>query len=117
MSATSRRVLFTLAMLVAYRFGFTVPIPGLSPEFLSSHRDQGSLIGLLNACSGGSIGQTTVVALALLPYFTTSILCWFLTNAMSARRTEHASNASIRANLERWKRTAVVPIAMTQALA
>jgi large subunit ribosomal protein L15 len=51
---TRRRILTTLGLLLVYRLGFQIPIPGMSPEFLMSQQDQGSLFGLMSAFSGGA---------------------------------------------------------------
>jgi len=97
-----RRVLTTLAILLLVRFGFQVPVPGLSPEFVSQGRVPSSLFGLLSALSGGAIGQTPIFALGLLPWIAATILLWLC--------------SSSRRGFERWRRIAVVPIAAAQAL-
>ena len=54
---TRQRIVTTLLLLLVYRLGFHVPIPGMSPEFLATHsKDQGGLFGLMSAFSGGAIG-------------------------------------------------------------
>jgi len=115
MKDTTRRILVTLALLAAYRFGFTVPVPGLSVEFLTSQKDLGS-IGLLSAFSGGAIGQTTVVALGLLPYLASTFFFWLLIELTPELRELLATNAVARRGIAQWKRLAVVPIAIVQAL-
>ena len=55
------------------------PIPGLSPDFLRSTADQGTLFGLMSAFSGGALGQTTIFALGIMPYISASIIFSMLT--------------------------------------
>jgi preprotein translocase subunit SecY len=105
-----RRTLITLGLLFVYRLGFMVPIPGLSVEFLSSNRDQGSIFGLMSAFSGGAIGQTTIYALGLLPYIVSSLALAVLARTRSQR-------AMSRRELEAWKRWMVAPIAVVLGLA
>jgi preprotein translocase subunit SecY len=106
----ARRILVTLAVLLVYRIGFMVPIPGLSPEFLSSNRDQGSIFPLTSAFSGGAIGQTTIYALGLLPY----IVSWLAFAALARTRSARAMS---RRGLEAWRRWMVAPIAAVLGLA
>ena len=46
---TRRRILATLGLLLVYRLGFQIPIPGMSPDFLLRGKDQGSFFGLMSA--------------------------------------------------------------------
>jgi preprotein translocase subunit SecY len=109
---TSRRVLVTLALLVAYRFGFTVPAPGLSPEFLNSQRDQGSLFGLMSAISGGAFGQTSIFALGLLPYLGTALLVRALVRFSPDMSALRDGSDRQRAQLEVWTRVFSAAIAL-----
>ena len=54
---TRQKITTTLGILLAYRFGFQIPIPGMSPEFIDqlSSRTRGQLFGLMNAFSGSQI--------------------------------------------------------------
>ena len=105
-TVAQRRVLITLAVLVVYRIGFMIPVPGLCPEFLSSNRDHGAFVGLASAFTAGAIGQTSIVALGLLPYVVASLAFWVVSPAArTAKRSE----------LESWMRRAVLPIAATIA--
>jgi preprotein translocase subunit SecY len=116
MKDTIRRILITLALLAAYRFGFTVPVPGLSVEFLTSQKDQGSLVGLLSVFSGGAIGQTTIVALGLLPYLASVLFFWLLIQLAPEFKQLLVTSPVARRGVDRWKRVAVVPIAIVQAM-
>jgi hypothetical protein len=50
---TRRRILLTLGILLAYRFGFQIPLPGMNPEFLTRNAPglAGEVFGLMNAFS------------------------------------------------------------------
>lgn len=111
-----RRVLITLGLLVVVRLGFQVPVPGMSTEFLSASRDQGSLFGLLSALSGGSIGQTPIFALGLLPYITASVVLWMLSEFSPSVRAVRESGFAGRRSMSRWTRVAAAAIAAIQAL-
>jgi preprotein translocase subunit SecY len=113
----TRRVLTTLGLLIVYRFGFVIPIPGLSPEFLTAQKDQGAVLGLLSVFSGGAIGQTAIFALALLPWITASISEKLVLRLSARIRALSTGTARSRKTIARWKRGAVLPIAFVQGLA
>ncbi|KAA0933716.1 preprotein translocase subunit SecY [Streptomyces apricus] len=78
-----RRLLFTLGVIVVYRTGTHVPIPGVNYRAVQQCIDQTSgsegLFGLVNLFSGGALLQITVFALGVLPYITASIILQLLT--------------------------------------
>jgi preprotein translocase subunit SecY len=113
---TRQRIFTTLGLLLIYRLGFHIPIPGMSPEFLSSQKDQGSLFGLMSAFSGGAIGDTTVFALGIMPYISASIIFSMLTKVSPAIEAVQKEGASGQKKINQWTRLAVVPIALIQAL-
>lgn len=77
------RILFTLAILVVFRIGSFIPIPGIDSVALSSFADQnqGGILGMFNMLSGGSLGRMSIFALAIMPYITASIVIQLMTIA------------------------------------
>ena len=75
------RVLFTLALLGVYRVGSHVPTPGVNQEALRLFADQlaGSMFGLANMFTGGSLSRVTIFALGVMPYISASIIIQLLT--------------------------------------
>jgi preprotein translocase subunit SecY len=75
------RVLFTLALLGVYRIGSFVPTPGVNQEALRLFADQlaGSMFGLANMFTGGSLERVTIFALGVMPYISASIIIQLLT--------------------------------------
>ena len=73
---TRDKIVTTLALLLAYRAGFHIPIPGTSPDFLRSAADSAAstVFGVMNAFSGGAIGQTAIFSLGIMPYISASII-------------------------------------------
>ena len=72
------RILFTLAMLLVYRFGAQITIPGIDAELLvgsglDSQTSEG-ILGLLNAFTGGAFANASVFALGIMPYISASIV-------------------------------------------
>ena len=73
---TRKKLLNTLGLLLAFRIGFQIPIPGMSPQFLYEQAAgmRGSLFGIMNAFSGGAFGQTAIFGLGIMPYISASII-------------------------------------------
>lgn len=80
-----KKILFTLAIIVAYRVGCYIPTPGVNGvalgEFFQrmSAGGQGSIFGIMNMFSGGSLAKATVFALGIMPYISSSIIMQLLT--------------------------------------
>jgi preprotein translocase subunit SecY len=76
-----RRILFTLALLIVYRVGVHVPVPGIDAVALASFfaRTKGTLLGLFDMFSGGALERLSVFALGIMPYISASIILQLLT--------------------------------------
>ncbi|MBQ6101824.1 MAG: preprotein translocase subunit SecY [Bacteroidales bacterium] len=71
-----KRILYTLALVLVYRIGSYVVLPGVDPSQLGALQRQGSegLLGLLNMFSGGAFSNASIFALGIMPYITASIV-------------------------------------------
>lgn len=78
------KMLFTLLLIVVYRFGSFVPVPGVNAGAISQNVDQYSLLSFLNLFSGGSLSQFSLFAMGISPYITGSIIVQLLTIAIPA---------------------------------
>lgn len=71
-----RRVLFTLAIIAAYRLGAAIPIPGVNADALralfDAHRN--SLLGFLDMFSGGALNRLSIFSMGIMPYINASII-------------------------------------------
>jgi preprotein translocase subunit SecY len=76
-----RRVLFTLALLVVFRLGSYVPVPGIDSAALAGALQgmKGTLLGLYDMFAGGAFSRATVFALGIMPYISASIILQLLT--------------------------------------
>lgn len=78
-----RRILFTLMMLIVFRFGAHVPVPYLSTEAMQSFLGQGTdLFSLFDVFTGGAFSNATVMAMGVSPYINASIIVQLLTVAI-----------------------------------
>ena len=73
------RILFTFAMLVAFRFVAHVPLPGVQTEALKSLFDQNALLGMLDMFSGGAMRNFSIATMGVYPYITASIIMTLIT--------------------------------------
>ena len=74
-----RKLLFTLAMLVIFRFVAHVPIPNVDRDALSAAFEGNALLDFLSIFSGGALQNLSVAALGVYPYITASIIVQILT--------------------------------------
>ena len=85
------KVLFTIALLIIYRVGFHIPLPGVDQQGMiraSQQRDQSSPVGRalehLQMLSGGRLSQSSLFGLGIMPYITASIILMLLGEVMPA---------------------------------
>ncbi|HNT42217.1 MAG TPA: preprotein translocase subunit SecY, partial [Tenuifilaceae bacterium] len=71
-----KRILYTLGILLVYRLGSFIVIPGLDPDQLSALQEQTKegIMGLLNMFSGGAFSNASIFALGIMPYISASIV-------------------------------------------
>ena len=74
-----RRILFTLGMLVIFRFVAHVPLPGVNADALQQLFERNAMLGMLDLFSGGAMRFFSVAAMGVYPYITSSIIMMLLT--------------------------------------
>ena len=76
-----RRILYTLALLVVYRVGVHVPVPGIDKGALAEifDRAKDTILGIFNMFSGGALENLSVFALGIMPYISASIILQLMT--------------------------------------
>ncbi len=68
-----KRILFTLGLILVYRVGTFIVLPGINPMGLASSQDQNGLLGLINMFAGGAFNNASIFALGVMPYISASI--------------------------------------------
>ena len=78
------KILFTFLLILVYRFGSFIVLPGVNPEGLKPLENQTSegLMSLLNMFSGGAFSNASIFALGIMPYISASIVVQLLTIAL-----------------------------------
>lgn len=71
-----KRIWFTLALLVVYRLGTFIPLPGIDAGILGEifERNAGGIIGMFDMFAGGALSRMTIFALNIMPYISASII-------------------------------------------
>ena len=109
------RILFTLAMLVIFRFVAQVPIPGVDTQALNQAFQQQELLGFLNLFSGGALANLSVAALGVYPYITSSIVMQILVPAIPSLKALSQEGDYGRQRINQITHYATVPIAFLQS--
>ena len=70
------RIWFTLGILIVYRLGTYVPVPGIDPVTLQQifEQQQGGILGMFDMLSGGALSRMSIFALNIMPYISASII-------------------------------------------
>lgn len=109
-----RRIIFTLVILVIFRFIATIPIPGVDREALSTLLEQNQLLGVLNLFSGSTLSNFSIAALGVYPYITASIIVQLLTPIIPQWEELSKEGEQGRKQLNRYQMWLTVPLAVLQ---
>lgn len=111
-----KSILFVLGILVIFRLGAHIPIPGIDIENLKAFFESNQILGLLNIFSGGSMENFSVVMLGVAPYITASIIFQLL--IMIIPSLEELSKEEYgRQKINQYTRFLTVPLAALQSYA
>ena len=110
------RLLTTLLLVMIYRFGSYVVLPGIDPTALSALKSQtqGGLLALLDMFSGGAFANASVFALGIMPYISASIVIQLLTIAVPYFQKMQREGESGRRKMNQLTRYLTVGILLLQ---
>ena len=112
-----KKIIFTLLMLVVFRVGSQIPVPGIDREILAQTFDsETGLFALFNLFSGGAFSQFTIFALSITPYITASIILQLLTIAVPALERLAREGVEGRKKIAAYTRYMTVALAVIQAI-
>ena len=112
------RVILTLGMLLVYRLGAQVVLPGIDSvqlAALSSRADGGGLLGILNAFTGGAFANASVFALGIMPYISASIVVQLMGIAVPYLQKLQKEGESGRKTINQITRWLTIAICVIQA--
>ena len=118
------KVLFTLGMLAIYRIGIWIPLPGINQSALSNYfelqQDDGGAAGRLmnyvSVFSGGSMSQSTIFGLGIMPYISAAIIFQLLGAVMPALKQLREEGPTGQQKIQEWTRYATVGLCIIQAI-
>lgn len=112
------KILFTLMMVLLYRLGAHIRVPGIDDlavrQLRESAREQGAL-GFLNLFSGGAFSSFAIFALGIMPYITSSIIMQVLTVVIPKLEEWQQEGATGQRKITQWTRYVAMAIALLQA--
>ena len=114
-----KRILFTLSLILVYRFGSFVVIPGINPEALTDLQSQVSgngLLGLLNIFSGGAFSNASIFALGIMPYISASIVIQLLGIVVPYFQKLQKEGESGRRKINQWTRYLTIIVLLLQTI-
>ena len=115
-----KRIIYTLGLLLIYRLGSFVVIPGINPNALgagSGIADQvegNGLLGLLNIFTGGAFSNASVLALGVMPYITASIVIQLMGMVVPYFQKMQKEGESGRRKLNQWTRLLTIAVLVLQ---
>ncbi|MCI6893201.1 MAG: preprotein translocase subunit SecY [Bacteroidales bacterium] len=111
-----KRITITIALVLVYRFGCYVVLPGISPAELDALRSftSGGLMQLLDMFSGGAFSQASIFALGIMPYITASIVIQLLGMVLPSFQKMQREGESGRTKLNQYTRYLTVLILLLQ---
>ena len=115
-----KRVLYTIGLLLVYRLGSFVVIPGIHPHALgegSAYAGQlegNSLLGLLDVFSGGAFGNAAIFALGVMPYITASIVIQLMGMMIPYFQKMQKEGESGRRKMNQWTRLLTIVVLVIQ---
>lgn len=117
-SELKKRILFTIIILLIYRFGTFVPIPGINVEVLKKFfaSSGANIFGMVNLFSGGALQRMSIFALNIMPYITASIIMQLLTSMYKGLEALKKEGDYGRAKLNQYTRYLTIVLAFFQSL-
>ena len=115
-----KRLVYTCLLILVYRLGCYVVIPGIDPNLLgegsalANQMSSNSLLGLLNVFSGGAFANAAIFALGVMPYITASIIIQLLGMMVPAVQKVMKEGESGRRKMNQWTRLLTIGVLALQ---
>jgi len=111
-----QKILFTLLLLVIYRLGSHIPLPGVNVDALNSimKNHTGGILGMFNVLTGGSLGRMSIFTLNIMPYITASIVIQLITSISKEFSELRKSGEAGRQKINFYSKCLAVMVAIFQ---
>ena len=110
------RIFFTIGLLIVYRLGTYIPVPGIDGTALREFMDEASkgIGGMLSMFTGGAITRMGIFALGIMPYISASIIIQLMTTMIPALEQLKKEGEQGRKKINQWTRYGTVALATLQ---
>ncbi len=112
-----RRIVFALSLLIIYRLGTFIPMPGIDPVQLQlfMERTQGGILGIFNMFGGGALSRMAILSLGIMPYISSSIIMQLATSMVPSLEALKKEGEAGRRKINQYTRYGTVLLATVQA--
>ena len=110
-----RKILFTLLMLLVFRLGSAIPVPGMIKAALEEMVKSNDFLGIMNTISGGAFQNASIFAMSITPYINASIIMQLLTVAIPSLERLAKEGEEGRKVIAQWTRYGTVLLGFIQA--
>ena len=111
-----KKLLYTLMMVVVFRIGTTIPVPGIDTRTIQQMVEGNNLLSLYNMFTGGAFSNFTLFALGIGPYITASIIIQLLTVGFESLKELQKSGEEGKKKMDKYTRFTALALAIVQAL-
>jgi len=116
------KVLFTLGMLVVYRIGFAIPLPGINQQLLKEQAQRasesqsalGQAADYMAIFSGGSFQQSTIFGLGIMPYISAAIIIQLVSSVSTTLKKLREEGPTGQQKIQDWTRRITVVLCIVQ---
>ncbi len=111
------RILFAIGLLIVYRIGTYIPVPGIDAARLAQFFDQANagIGGMLNMFTGGAVGRMAIFALGIMPYISASIIVQLMSAMVPSLMALKKEGEAGRKKINQYTRYGTVFLATFQA--
>jgi preprotein translocase subunit SecY len=111
------RIFFTLGLLIVYRLGTFIPVPGIDADALRTFMEQAGqgIGGMVSMFTGGALGRMGIFALGIMPYISASIIVQLLTSMVPALEQLKKEGEQGRKKINQYTRYGTVALALLQS--
>ena len=116
MKDVRKRILYTLMMILIFRIGTTIPVPGVNTSIIKDMVGNNSLLSLYNMFVGGAFSNFTLFALGIGPFITASIIIQLLTIGFDSLKELQKSGEEGRKKMNAYTRYTALALGFVQAI-
>ena len=111
-----KKIWITLLLLLAFRLGCYIPVPGINPEQFKTAIEANSFLSIMSSITGGSLMNATLFALGISPYINASIIIQLLTAGIPALERLSKQGEDGRKKIAQITRYVTIALAVAQAI-